>query len=207
MTKAQITKKAQLYLDDTSELSDAEASDLFDKFYGIFNTSHTWEGTKAEGTATTSATVPYVALDASFLYLTANHNSTDSSYEAGRPVVFRGADYAAYPVVSWSDRRQYRDKEGYAYIDFANSRLYFTKQPTGAEAVEYDYHAQQTALTSGESPWFPVEFHDWIYHRMVSDDFMIQQSDKAKSYAAENRAAAEEIMNNAMYWNAQLCQI
>lgn len=207
MTKAQIIAKAQLYLDDTSELSTQEFSDLFDKFYRIFNSSHTWEGTKSEGTGTTSTSVPYISLPADFLYLTANYNHTDSSYEASRPVVFRGTNYSPYEVVSWSDRRRYRNNEGYAFIDFNNSRLEFTKQPTVAEAVEFDYHAQKTALATGESPWFPAEFHDWIYHRMVSDDFMIQQSPKSKSYAAENRAAADEIMNNAKYWNSQLVQI
>lgn len=207
MTKDEIITKAKLYLDDTSELSDDEFSDLFDKFYRIFNSSHTWEGTKAEGTGTTSTTVPYISLASTFLYLTANNNHTDASYEAGRPVVFRGTTYKPYQVVSWSDRRAYRDQEGYAYIDFGNLRLYFTKQPTVAEAVEYDYHTQKAALTGSDSPWFPEEYHDWLYHRMVSDDFMIQQSDKAKSYAKENRAAAEEIMNNAKWQNSQLVQI
>lgn len=207
MTKSQIITKAQLYLDDSSELSTQEFSDLFDKFYRIFNSSHTWEGTKAEGTGTTSTSVEYVALPADFLYLTANHNHTDQSYEADRPVVFRGTTYKPYYIVSWSDRRQYRNTEGYAYIDFPNSRLYFTKQPALAEAVEFDYHAQQPALATDESPWFPEEYHDWIYHRMVSDDYMIQQSPKGKSYANENRAAAEEIMNNAKYWNAQLVML
>lgn len=207
MTKTQIITKAKLYLDDSSELSDQEWSDLFDKFYRIFNSSHVWEGTKSEASTTTSTSVPYVALETDFLFLTNNYSYTDASYEANRPVVFRGSNYTPYEVVSWSDRRRYRNSDGYAYIDIANSRLYFTKQPTAAEAVEYDYHAQATALTDSDSPWFPAEYHDWLYHRMVSDDYMIQQSPKAKSYAAENRAAAEEIMQNAKFWNAQLVQI
>jgi hypothetical protein len=207
MTKDEIIEKAKLYLDDSSELSDAEWSDLFDKFYRIFNSSHTWEGTKAEGTGTTSTSVAYITLATGFLYLTANANMTDASYEAGRPVVYRGSTYRPYQVVSWSDRRSYRDQEGFAFIDIPNNRLEFTKLPTVAEAVEYDYHRQMPELAGSESPWFPAEYHDWLYHRMVSDDFMIQQSDKAKSYAKENRAAAEEIMNNAKWQNSQLVQI
>ena len=207
MTKAQIITKAQLYLDDTSELSTQEFSDLFDKMYNVVNSAHTWESTKAEGTGTTSASVASVALATGFLYFTANNNYTDASNEAGRPVIYRGANYTPYKIVSWSDRRQYRNSEGYAYVDFANSLLYFTKQPTVVEAVEYDYHMQQAALATGASPWFPVEFHDAIYHLMVSDDFMIQASDKAKSYAAENRAAAEQFIDRMKYWNSQLVQI
>lgn len=207
MTKSEIITKAQLYLDDTSELSTQEFSDLFDKMYRKVNADRPWEGTKKEASTTTSASVPYVALESDFLYLTANHNFTDSSYEANRPVVFRGANYSPYKVVSWSDRRQYRDVENYAYVDFANSRLYFTKQPTVVEAVEYDYHAQQAALSNSESPWFPAEFHDMLYHFMVSDDFMIQHSDKAKSYASENWAAGNAILERMYYWNAQLVQM
>ena len=207
MTKGQIITKAQLYLDDSSELSSQESSDLFDKFYRMFNSSHTWEGTKAQGTGTTSTTVPTVDLDTGFLYLTQNYNHTDQSYEADRPVIFVGTEYQPYEVVSWSDRRQYRNHSNKVCIDFPNNQLLFTKQPTAAEVVEYDYHKQQTALTTDDTPWMPEEFQDWIYHRMVSDDYMVQQSPKGKSYAAENRAAAEEILNNAKYWNAQLVQI
>lgn len=207
MTKSQIITKAQLYLDDASELSTQEFSDLFDKVYRIINSSRPWEGTKKEGTGTTSTSVPYVALETDFLYLTANNNATDNSVEASGPVVFRGTNYSPYKVVSWSDRRHYRDADGYAYIDFANGRLYFTKQPAVAESVEYDYHAQMPALGNNDSPWFPAEFHDAIYHLMCVDDFIIQQSDKAKSYASDNQKAADKILESMAYWNSQLVQI
>lgn len=206
MTKAEIIVKAQLYLDDTSELSTAEFSDLFDKMYRKVNADRPWEGTKKEGTSTTSTTLPYVSLASDFLFLTANNNHTDSSELASRPVVFRGTTYTPYPVISWSDRRQYREG-AYAYIDFTNSRLVFTKQPTVAEAVEYDYHAQKTALAVGESPWFPAEYHDVLVHMMVADDYVIQQSDKAKSYKLENDKMAKDYLDDMAWWNSQLIQI
>ena len=206
MTKAQIITKAQLYLDDTSELSDQEFSDLFDKMYNKVNASHTWEGTKAEHSTTTDGTVN-VTLPTDFLYLTANHNYTDASYEAGRPVVFLGANYSPINIVSWSDRRQYRDNNNYAWIDFPNSNLVFGKAPASGQAVEFDYHGQKAALASDESPWFPAEYHDVIYHMMVSDDYMIQQSPKGKSYRNENMQAAENLLNDLKWWNSQLVQI
>jgi hypothetical protein len=204
MTKLEIITKAQLYLDDTSELSTQEFSDLFDKMYRKITRMHTWEGTKKEDSSeTTSTSVPYVALPTDFLYLTANANHSTSNYEAETPVIFRGTNYDEYQVVNWSDRRQYRSSNK-AYVDFTNSRLYFTVQPTVAESVEFDYHGQATALTDNDSPWFPAEFHDAIYHYMVADDFAIQQSDKAKSYAKENWRDAEDIMADMKYWNSQL---
>ena len=194
-------------MDDSTELSSSEQSDLFDKMYRRVNADRPWEGTKREGTGTTSTSVAYISLPSDFLFLTQNYNQTDSSYLAERPVVFRGTRYAPYHVVSWSDRRQYRDQDGYAYIDFPNSRLVFTKQPVIAEAVEFDYHAQQTALTDNDSPWWPEEYHDVLYHMMVVDDFIIQQSDKAKSYRTENEKIAKDYMEQMAYWNSQLVQI
>ena len=206
MLKSEIITKAELYLDDASELSSAEFSDLFDKMYNTINVSRLWEGTKKEGSATTSTSLPYVSLASDFLSLVANANYTDSSYSASRPVVLRGTNFKPYSVVSWSDRRQYRNQDGIAYVDFANSQIVFAKQPSVAEAVEYDYQASMPILALAESPWFPREFHDAIYHLMVSDDFMIQNSDKAKSYARENQAEAARIIQQMVMWNARLVQ-
>lgn len=207
MTKAQIIAKFNLFMDDTSDLSSAEESDLFDKHYRKINSSRPWEGTKAEGSTTTSTSLQYVALENNFLFLTANGNYTDSSEYAERPVVFRGSDYKKYEVVSWSDRRQYRNSDAHAWIDFPNLRLYFSKIPSVVEAVEYDYHKQMPALASGESPWFPAEYHDVIYHMMCADSFIIQQSDKAKSYQSDNEEAAKNYLEQMAWWNSQLVQI
>lgn len=207
MTKSQIIVKAQLYLDDASELSTQEFSDLFDKVYRLINSSRPWEGTKAAFTGTTSTSVPYVSLPTDFLYLTANGNYSTSDYDARGPVVFRGANYRPYDVISWSDRRQYINSDKHAYLDIPNSRLVFTLTPTTVEAVEFDYHAQKAALADGDSPWFPAEWHDAIYHLMCVDDFIIQQSDKAKSYASDNQKAADKILDSMAYWNSQLIQI
>jgi hypothetical protein len=206
LTKAQIITKAELYLDDMSELSTAEFGDLFNKMYNKINVSRPWEGTKREHSTTTDGN-DYIILPSDFLHLTENHNHTGSSYAAEFPVVFLDTTYTPIKVVSWSDRRQYRNSGSHAYIDIVNSRLYFTKTPDSGKAVEFDYFAQMPTLELAEYPWFPAEFHDAIYHYMVSDDFMIQQSDKAKSYANENRAAADKIMEQMVMWNSRLVQI
>ena len=83
----------------------------------------------------------------------------------------------------------------------------FTKQPTVAEAVGYDYHGQKTALTNAQSPWFPAEYHDVLVHMMVADDYVIQQSDKAKSYRTENMKMANDYMEAMSYWNSNLVLI
>lgn len=206
MTKQEIITRAQLYLDDTSDLSSQEVSDLFDIKYAEYNSRKPWEGTKKNATGTTSTTLPYVTLPTDFRYLVQNANYTSSNYASSRPVVFLGTDYRAYEVVSWSDRRQYLNRDGFAYIDIANSRLYFTAQPTVAESYEFDYHSAMPVLGLSDSPWFPYEFHPVLFHEMVVDDFIIQQSDKAKSYQIENQSLAKKYFNNHEYQNSHLIQ-
>lgn len=208
MTKSEIITKFILYLDDMSELSSTEAEELFDKIYARVNAERPWEGTKTEYTGTQSTTLPYVALPTNFLSLTTNSNYTDSSGEyAGKPVVFIGSTYTPYPVVSWSDRRQYRNHSNVVWIDVGNSRLQFALQPTAANAIEYDYHRIMPVLINSESPWFPVPYQDVIYHGMCMDDFIIQQSDKAKSYQAEHKQEYKRYMEMMGWWNSQLVQI
>ncbi|MFA6095643.1 MAG: hypothetical protein WC767_02260 [Candidatus Paceibacterota bacterium] len=208
MTKAEIITKFHLYMDDTSELSSAEEEALFDKIYSKVMTDRPWEISKREATGTLSITVPYVSLPTRFAYLTANANYTeDNAYAAAGPVVFVGTGRTPYKIVSWSDRGQYVNLTGYAYIDIVNSRLVFCKQPAAADTYSFDYVAFPTALTTAESPVFPSDYHHIIFHGMCVDDFIIQQSDKAKSYAAENNAMYKSYLEDLAMWNSRLVQI
>jgi len=202
MTKAQILQKFNLYLDDFTELSTVEAGQLFDKIYERINSERPWEGTKAAFAGVTSTSTPSVALPVDFLYLTANNNTTDGDQAFG-PVVFVGPTFSPYRVVSYSDRRQYRTHTNVTWIDTPAGQLTFAVQPTSALAVEYDYHRRMPTLADGESPWFPI-YHDMIYHGMCIDDFVIQQSDKAKSYKADHEKMFAEYMEKLAYYNSQL---
>lgn len=203
MTKAQIITKCELYLDDTSELSSQEMSELFDKVYRDICSDRPWEFTKSTHTATASGTT--VSLPSDFLYLVKNYDWTDPNTEGGRPVVFVGSDYTPYQVVNWSDRRRYRTHSDKAYLDIPNDNLVFTSAVS--DSIEFDYHAQQTALSTSESPVFPEEFHQAIVHGMAVDDFMIQHYPKAESYANENRAKYKDYLERMAYWNSKLIQL
>jgi hypothetical protein len=39
---------------------------------------------------------------------------------------------------------------------------------------------------------------------MATEDYIIQQSDKAKSYAPENQSQADKWLSKMRYWNANL---
>lgn len=207
MTKAEIIAKFHLFMDDTSELSSQEESDLFDKIHAAVAADRPWEIYRKPFTGTQSTSVDYIALPSDFAYVLQNHNYTGDDMEARGPVVFVGSSYTPYRIINYGDRRQYRNQDGFAYIDIVNNRLVFTKQPASAQSVEFDYSSAPAALGLNDSPAIPARFHDIYYHLMCVDDFIIQQSDKAKSYAAENRTRAADYYASMSLWNANLVQL
>lgn len=206
MTGAELIDLFHLQVDDTSELSSTEELDLLNRIYQEVMTDRPWEITKKSFSGTQSTTVPYISLPSDFAYLTANYNFTERDMPGERPVVFVGAQYDPYKVVSWSDRRQYSNDSNTCYIDIANNRLYFTVQPTSAQAVEFDYHSVPTDLTLDTSPVFPTRFHQVLVFGMAVNSEIIQMSDKAKSYAPENKARYDKYLGDMCYWNANLVQ-
>jgi hypothetical protein len=207
MTKSEIISRFHLWVDDQTDLSEEEESDLFDDKYEDICNERPWEFTKREFSGTTSTTVPYIALPDDFSYLTVNSNYTELNNEAGRPVVFVGVARRPYKVISYSDRYQYVNQDGYCYIDIVNNRLVFTLQPTQAETAIFDYHAVMPTLDDAEEPVFPSRFHKAIFYAMAADDFIIQQSDKAKSYRLENLQKFEMVIEDMGFWNSNLIQM
>lgn len=208
MQASEIITNFELYVDDMTELSSTEELALLNRVYKKVASMKAWEIFKKEATGTTSTTVPYISLPSDFASLSQNNNYTDmTSYEAKRPVIFVGTDYQPYEVVSWSDRRQYRNQDNICYIDIANSRLYFAKQPTEAKAVEYDYLYEPEDLTTTDTPVIPTRFQPILFHAMVIDDFIIQMSDKAKSYQRENEVKFKAYYDDMCMWNSRLVQM
>lgn len=207
MTGTEIITAFELQVDDLTELSTVEELALVNKVYHKIAMDRDWEILKKQHTGAQSTTVPYIALPSDFAYLTQNNNHTDRSYYAGRPVVFVGTDYQPYEVVSWSDRTSVRTDTNKCYIDIANSRLYFTVQPTVANPVYFDYMSVPADIEAGTEPVFPARFHKIFQHGMAVEDFVLQLSDKAKSYAPENKAMYESYLDDLAMWNASLVQL
>lgn len=205
MTAQEIINKFELYMDDTSELSDTEALDLCNKIYQKVSADRPWEKLKKVHQTTVSGTT--IDLPDDFHYIVANYNFTDASYEAERPKVLVGDNFTPYDVVSFSDRRRYYQTSGKAYLDLANDQIVFTVAPSNGDAVEFDYIYLPDDLGVSDTPWFPARFHDVIYHGMCADDFAIQQSEKARSYMDEHLAAYRNYIDQMAYWNSQLVQI
>jgi len=196
MTGTQIIEKFELQVDDASELSSDESLELANDIYQEIQDDRPWEWLKTPFTGTTSTTVPYIALPADFKKIAPNKDNES--------VIFVGSDFQEYIVVSFADRRDYRDQDGFCYVDIPNSRLYFTLQPTAAEAVEYDYIKVAAALTTITSPLFRAGFHKIIPFGMAARFPSIEQADKATSYATSNQGLYQSILSDMAVEDAEI---
>lgn len=204
-TVADIQKDFRLFMDDTSDLSSSEEISLMDKIYQLVSQEMDWEKLKKPYSGTTSGTT--LALPTGFSGLSENADYSENGEYGNAPVIYVGDDYTPYKVVSFSDRRMYRDQGNIAYIDIANDNLVFATDP-GVKAVEYDYMEEPTALSDTDDTfWFPDKFAHILYHGMCADSFVIQQSEKARSYRDEHLSSYNMFLNNMKSWNFKLVQM
>ena len=206
MTAAEIITKFELYMDDTTELSSTEELALLNKIYQRVSAIYPWESLKTAYSGTTDGTAN-LALPARFSQLTENDQYSENGQYGAGPVIYVGTDYAPYKVVSWSDRRNYRDQSNVAFLDVANDNLVFAQAPGSGKAVEFDYIETPADLTLSDTPWLPTRFQDVIYHGMCIDDFVIQQSEKALSYRNEHLANFNMYLSDMKSWNFKLLQM
>lgn len=193
----------ELYVDDGTELSSAEELTLANKIHTKVCNYRPWEFLKK--TATGSIVSGEITLPDDFAYLANNSQSTDSSVstqdETAPKAVLVGANLTPYRVVNFSDRRQYQN-QNVCYVDLADSKIKFIVTPTET-AYEFDYIKVPEAMTLATGPSFPARFDSIIYHGMASEDYIIQQFDKARSYAKENQAGYTSVLEDMSFWNAQ----
>lgn len=175
----EIIKRFNLQVDDSSELSTNESLALAQEVYEDIQNDRSWEWLKTEFTGVTSTTVPYITLPTDFKSMAINKDN--------KTIVFVGDKFEEYIVVGFSERRNYRDKDGYCYIDLPNNRLVFTKQPTEVKTIEYDYIMIAPALLFASEPMFTG--HDYIISYGMAAKFNpIELTDKGVSYQRENQA-------------------
>lgn len=206
MTCAEIIAKFELYVDDTTELSTAEELALLNKIYQRVCDDRPWEFLKKEASGT-MATTTTITVPSDFGYFVENLNYTDNAQNTQynfRPVgiLINGTKWLQ--VINWSDRRQYANKDGYAYYDARLGTLTTTyAQPSGA-TYSFDYKAVPATLIISDTPVFPARYHDILVHGMAVDDMIIQLFNKARSYAGENQSMYQGYLSQMALWNANL---
>lgn len=196
MIISDIIERFELQVDDSSQLSTDESLALAQEVYDDVCNDRDWEWLKDEYSTSTSTSVPYISLPADFKKLSPNQEN--------KSVVFVGTDYNEYQVIPFSNRRAYRDQDGFCYIDIANNRLYFTKQPDSVKTVEFDYIIKAPALTAGTAPIITTEqFGKLIAYGMAYKFNPIEQSEKDSSYRRENFDQYKAILSDLQLLDAQ----
>jgi len=194
MTGTTIIQNFETYVDDGTELSTTQELSLLNKIYRKVLAYKDWSFLNKVHSGTVSGTT--LALPDDFDNIASNNEGVDNSY-AEEPVVFIGSNKTPYKFISLSQANHYRTARGYCYLDIPNSQIVFTVAPTDTEA-EFNYKHVPTDILAGTQPIFPARFSPVLYHGMATEDYIIQQSPKAKSYAGENQALFGS-------WLEQLC--
>ena len=206
----QLILQFELQVSDTTELSTAEEFIVANRVQNKICNYRPWEFLKKEasGSILSDADGYYVTLPEDFAYFTENNQYTDNSMRVGNnaspKVIFVGPNYTPYQIINFSDRRQYRNKSGFAYLDMANSKIRFTYTPNDM-TYEFDYIKIPPVLVTGATLPFPARFEEILVYGMAVDDQIIQLSPKATSYAEENKSKYQSMLDDMSYWNSQLC--
>lgn len=202
MITSDIIQKFELQLDDSTELSSSEELDLANKIYQKVCSYRPWEFLKKTATGTIAS--GQISLPTDFAYVSTNAQSTEPSVadstDTAPKVVYVGSNLTPYPIINFSDRRQYANKN-VCYIDPSDSKIKFIVDP-GSTSYEFDYIKVPADLTLSTSPIFPARFHDIIVYGMAADDYVIQQSDLTKGLLQANQRQYDEVLRNMSYANA-----
>lgn len=227
MTVQEIIAKFESYVGDTSELSTQEEVDLLNKIFRKVNNYRHWEYLKTydTGTFVDEGYGLEFRLPDNFVSFYDNSTYTNNSIgienNASPRVIYikqDSTDYGAqgspnstpYQIINFSDRRQYRNTNGYCFLDSSGGtrkKIYLTGNLTGPIYFEYDYIYKPDDLTIGTESSdiiIPDQFHDILYHGMCVDDMIIQLFPKANSYAQENQAKYDSLLKDMSFWNSQL---
>lgn len=208
-TGQDIVNLFEQYTDDTSELSSTQELALANKIYRIILSDRPWLFLqKDSGDLTAQADTNgnyYVTLPTDFGYIPITSGDTNTGTYGEDKTIFTvdaNGNFYPYKVINFTDRRIYKNMDGYCYVDLAAKKLYFTFPPVNT-TVNFDYIYSPDDITLATSPVFPADFHDMIYHGMTLDDNMIQLFDHFRSYATENKAAYEGFMSRLASYNSQ----
>lgn len=197
MTASEIITAFELYLDDSTQLSSVEELTLLNKIYKKVCRNRPWEFLRKTATGTLSTSVAYVSLPSDFSFFA----------EPKVVYVIKNGIYEKYEIINYNQKREHLNEDRYCYLDMANSRLVFTLQPTSAYSYEFDYTYMPSDLTTIDSPVLPSDFHPMIYHGMAVEDTIIQQNEKARSYAPENQMKYNDYLKDLAYYNAQFINL
>lgn len=204
MNAQQIINEFELQVSDITELSTSEELNLLNKVYKRVCSERPWEILKksSNGSILSDSEGSYIPLPTDFQYLSESADFTDNSiaWQGNTIPKLLYINNDPMKIVNFSDRRQYKSNN-VAFVDLANNKIRFTKDQSGT--YDFDYVSEPADLTLTDTPVFPSRFRDIFIYAMAVENDILQLSEKAKSYLAENQAKYLKALQNLEYWNAQ----
>lgn len=220
MTAQDIITAFELQVSDMTGLSTDEELLVLDRVYKEVCADRPWEFLKKIGTGVITVDpvtgIAYIDLPEDFSFFAENRSYTGNSREyygdsAPKAVFVNNGNnaYAPFTIVNFSDRMQYLNAGNYAYVDYGQMKIIFTG-PTNntylsnGVAFTFDYICTPPTLGLADSPIFPATYHHILVFKMAVQSDIIELSDKARSYQAENQKQADNWLVKLQYWNANL---
>lgn len=190
-TTQEILTKFEEYIGDATSLSTEQELALADKIYHNILEMHEWEFLKKEKTGSVNGTT----ID----------QPDDFNRLTVEPYIYIGTNGRnPYKVIPFTERRLYTNQNNFAYYDARQEQFIFTRSVNDTYSFDYIYLPESLNLETDAdavAPVWPARFNYAIVHLMCTDSDIIELSEKARSYAPENTAKAEKVINDMRNWS------
>lgn len=197
---SQLITDFRTLIDEQDDLSDTQVLDLAQQTIDIINNEKDWTYLVKTAVGTLTTTDLSYALETDFRGLTENWEDEDFTPQR---ILFVGTNFERYRWIDMSQRRNVRESNGYAYIDFAQLKFFLTKLEQTSRSFEYDYIHNPVDITLTTSPVIPVNFQKAIPKFMAVLWADIDQTDKSFSYALENNREYIDYIDTMKQQDAQ----
>jgi hypothetical protein len=115
-------------------------------------------------------------------------------------IAYVGVNRQPYKIIAMADRHDYHAPQRVCFVDYTNLKLVFLEQPIDP-VITFDYKYLPPDIEMETSPVIPERFKDIFVYGMAAEDYVIQQTQKSKSYAAENMQLFGLILTNLKSWD------
>jgi len=203
-TVQEILTAFELEVDDSSELSSSEELSILNRNYMLLATDRPWEELKkgASGNILSDSIGYYITLPTDFM------SFAERDDNGGKWKIYVGSQLEEYSVVPFSERRNYRNMSGYAYLDMQNRKIYFSYTPVEF-TYEFDYCKIPSELIIATTPtpivpFFPSSYWHILVHMMARDSYIISLFEKDRAYTKEQELKYQEWFGKLSLYNANL---
>lgn len=212
VTLDDIIEKFELQVNDLTELSTEEETDLANDKYQVICDDRPWLFLRrpATGALLYDSTVSmwYAPVPSDFKQFCIDDQYTDNTMEVdnnAEPIaIFVGANKDRYQVINYSDRRRYNNRGGVCYLDPVQNKIYFTYAPSDTSLYDFDYIIIPPDLSDGgDEPLMPVRFRILIVYLMAMDNDVLQRSSAANSQQVQNNALYQSRLGDMQLWDAE----